>query len=93
MPWRIRWSIFLAIALTALSACGGEAAPLERSEWFQQTHMNTHTPHGRIKPGSVREDEDTVIYETESGHAFRQAYRPDGAGGYERVGDPEMLSE
>ena len=74
---------------------GGRPTPVGSSrspaEYFNQTHGDTMTPHGRVKPGSaVDVGGGKVRYETDDGKRWEVTSQP-AAGGGLRYGDPKAV--
>lgn len=57
----------IALLAVVVGGCGKPGDVRTPAERFRQEQSNTVTPHGRIDPGSVRDRDGKIDYETSDG--------------------------
>jgi hypothetical protein len=99
-PMRRLSAVWLLLVLGLCLGCRppeDSKPPKDLKEWFEQKNTSFNSEDGVIDFSTLREvAPNTLEYQTTKNgvrKTWRQTFRPDGSGSYERVGDPKDVTE
>lgn len=90
----LRWTVCLCIALFLVISIGCEDKPTPTptptpAQKFLKDQEKTVTPHGKINPSSVKDNDGKIDYETADGSKWKTDPPTNGADGIPKYGEPE----